>query len=444
MRSHARSMIATAGLVVLLSSAFTPWPVARAGSAPELQNGASASSDYATTRQVRFREEFGLDASLGHIRAVQSNGRSPRWGLPLTAAEEAELATRARVSDELGHLQQAVEAEDGFAGIYIDQAHGGTIHIRAVPGHETRMRGLASSLAPSGADVQVDTAAFTYADLQTIRYQIRDLMIAHTFAINELSVDQIANSVRVVIDPGNLAADKAGLEAMFPGAPILYNTGARDLPAACTQDSCWPPSRGGITVKSPWVCTSTFNAKNSAGNVFLVTAGHCADENNPGTINVSFSHAGVVRGKNTVNAWKGASTYADATIIDIPNADVSNLIYVTSTTQRGMTARMGLNAGVVGDPVCANGVVTDFFCGTISDVDLDANNGVILLHQRKATIDVAQGDSGATVFYGTAIHGLVNTASGAVVKDPPKTWANLIYTQVRDVELQLNVSAVLQ
>lgn len=138
-----------------------------------------------------------------------------------------------------------------------------------------------------------------------------------------------------------------------------------------------------------------------------------------------------------------ASSFADATIIDIRNAAVSNLIYVTSPVQRAMTSKKALNAGVVGDPVCANGIVTDFFVGSIRNVDIDVNNGVLLLSQRLASIDIAQGDSGATVFYGTTIHGLVHTVSGAVVKASPKTWAELYYTQVRDVELQLNVTAVL-
>jgi len=37
----------------------------------------------------------------------------------------------------------------------------------------------------------------------------------------------------------------------------------------------------------------------------------------------------------------------------------------------------------------------------------------------------------------------VHTVSGAVVKVSPKTWAELYYGQVRDVEIQLGVSAVL-
>jgi hypothetical protein len=360
----------------------------------------------------------------------------------LTAAEEADLAVRARVSEGLWPLQRAVEAEVGFAGVYIDQAHGGKVHVRTVA-DPAIMQKLATGLAPSEAIVVVDSATYSYADLQSLRYQLRDLMVAGQSGISELSVDVVGNRVAVGLEPSNFDADKAALDALFPGMPIAYAPVPRGLPAACTQDACWPPARGGITVKSPAVCTSTFNAKNGAGNVFLVTAGHCANEANPGSINVSFSHNGVVRGKNTVNAWKAPSTFADATIIDIANADVSSLIYVTSTTQRVMTAKKALDAGIKGDPVCANGVVTDFFCGTITDVDIDANNGVVLLSQRKASIDVALGDSGATVFYGSTIHGLVNTVSGAVVKASPKTWADLIYTQVRDVELQLNVTVVL-
>lgn len=394
-------------------------------------------------REIQFRQSFGLDTSVAHVRAVQALGQSPNWGVPLTAAEERDMARRGRVSDELGPLQNAVESETGFAGIYVDQPAGGVVHVRSLPTARHRMQQLVSQLAPAEAVVVVDDATYSYAELQGLRLQIRSLMLSRAADISTLSVDMVANRVAVGLNPPTFDADRALLEDRFPGAPLAILAEPHGTPAACTQDSCWPPSRGGITVSTGFICTSTFNAKNSAGNVFLVTAGHCANEDVPGTINVSFSHGGAVRGKNTVNAWKGASSFADATIIDIANTAVSNLIYVTSTTQRAMTSKKALNAGVRGDPVCANGVVTDFFCGSILNVDVDINNGVLLLSQRQASIDIAQGDSGATVFYGSTIHGLVHTVSGAVIKDPPRTWENLYYTQVRDVELQLNVSAVL-
>jgi hypothetical protein len=434
----------TIGVVAIISFLLSA-PTALGGT-PTTATTAAVSDgevDPDLDRQIEFRRQFGLDASVTHVRSSQALEKSEAWGIPLTAGEEQEMARRGRVSDGLGPLQKAVESETGFSGIYIDQAAGGIIHIRALPASRKRMQQLAAQLAPADSTVFVDDAMYSDAELQDLRLQIQSLMVSRAVDISTLTVDVIANRVAVGLNPPTFDADRTQLKGMFPGAPLTIFAEPHGTPAACTQDACWPPSRGGITLSTSFVCTSTFNAKNGAGNVFLVTAGHCANENVPGTINVSFFHNGVNRGKNTVNAWKGASSFADATIVDISNAAVSNLIYVTSAVQRAMTSKKALNAGVVGDPICANGVVTDFFCGVIKDVDIDVNNGVPLLHQRLASIDIAQGDSGATVFYGTTIHGLVNTVAGAVIKPVPKTWADLYYTQVRDVELQLNVNAVL-
>jgi hypothetical protein len=214
------------------------------------------------------------------------------------------MARRGRVSDEMWPLQKAVQSEAGFPGIYIDQAAGGIIHVRALPTSRKQMQQLAARLAPADATVVVEDATYSDAELQDLRLQIRSLVVSRAVDISTLTVDVIANRVAVGLNPPTFDADRAQLEGMFPGAPLSIFAEPRGTPAACTQDACWPPSRGGITLSTSFICTSTFNAKNGAGNVFLVTAGHCANEHVPGTINVSFFHNGVNRGKNPVNAWR--------------------------------------------------------------------------------------------------------------------------------------------
>ncbi|MEC5180778.1 hypothetical protein [Arthrobacter sp. CG_A4] len=54
-------------------------------------------SDYAN--QVRLRQEFGFDASASHIAEANAGGFSrDRLGIPLTAAEDADMARRAALS----------------------------------------------------------------------------------------------------------------------------------------------------------------------------------------------------------------------------------------------------------------------------------------------------------------------------------------------------------
>ena len=105
-------------IVALLLCA--PTAIARTSTTNAAAGIADAGIDSDLARQLEFRRQFGLDTSLQHVQSLQASARSMAWSVPLSADEEQEMARRGRVSDALWPLQNAVEAETGFSGIYID------------------------------------------------------------------------------------------------------------------------------------------------------------------------------------------------------------------------------------------------------------------------------------------------------------------------------------
>ena len=169
-----------------------------------------------------------------------------------------------------------------------------------------------------------------------------------------------------------------------------------------------------------------------------MSAGHC------GAVGTTATHAGVSIGKVTKNAFK-ANALADALLIDIADGKKSNFVYVTdAVTNRPITSRMGLNGDMVGSAVCGSGSRTGFFCGSVTNADIDgrdANTGNAILNLQICTVDVRSGDSGGPMFYGNKAMGVISLVNG-----PQHTGAdgvpyneNLMFTQIRDAEIQLGV-----
>lgn len=396
-----------------------------------------------TGRDLEFRSEFGLDTTGANALSVAGRDPSPNWGVPLTDAEEADLADRVRIENGLPALRAAVESDPGFGGLFIDQEAGGVLDIAATADSEASIRAMADSLAPSGAKVRVRVVTNSMASLKNLKGEVREEMLGSTplgQQINLLRVDVRANTVVAGVDKSNYTSTVQALEDKFAGRPIRYEPADRLESAACnSRDDVCLPLRAGIAINvAGEVCTS--NAVVFAGtNYFLMTAGHC------GSVGDNVIHHGLSIGNVTKSAFHN-NTYADAMIIDIDNAQKSNLLYVTSTTQRPITSRMPLNGDVVGSAVCGSGIKTMFFCGSVTDTDADglAPGNIVILSLQICTVDVRQGDSGGPMFYGNKLMGVTSLVNGTHHKTASdEWWENLMFSQIRDAEIQLGVSTYL-
>ncbi len=79
---------------------------------------------------------------------------------------------------------------------------------------------------------------------------------------------------------------------------------------------------------------------------------------------------------------------------------------------------------------------------TRDPLDATSTDGVKLLAQRRASVDVRRGDSGGPMFYGNRACGVISLVAGSVIGSNPTVWSELIYSQIRDVEIQLNATVV--
>ena len=430
-----RTLAAAVGACLIAMSSLAAHPT------PSV--AASLATNTPTARDYDFRTEFGLTTDPAAVAmAVSTRPPSLNWGVALTDAEEADLANRVRIENELGDLRSALEADLGFAGIRINQQAGGTVEIWATSAALARVNGLVASLAPARARTNVMTAANSMAELKEIKDTLRAEALDKTAlgsAINALHIDLERNRVIVGIDKARFASTASSLAARFSDQQVAYEEEAPAKEAACTRTNCLTTLRAGLAVGLPHgVCTSNFVAY-SGTNYFLMTAGHC------GSVGDTATHAGGTSiGTVTKNAFKN-NTYADAMLIDIANSKKSNFVYVTdSVTNRPITSRMPLNGDMVGSAVCGSGIKTLFFCGSVTELDVDhlSDGGNMVLGLQVCTVDVRLGDSGGPMFYGNKAMGIIALQAGTGVQDPNGVWVwpKLMFNQIRDQEIQLGVS----
>ncbi len=71
---------------------------------------------------------------------------------------------------------------------------------------------------------------------------------------------------------------------------------------------------------------------------------------------------------------------------------------------------------------------------TRDPLDATSTDGVKLLAQRRASVDVRRGDSGGPMFYGNRACGVISLVAGSVIGSNPTVWSELIDSQIRDVK----------
>ena len=428
-----RALAVAAAVVLAAASLWVRAPVTSA---------ASAGSPIATARDFEFRAEFGLTIDPTAVAAAVAAGPvSQNWGVALTEAEEADLAERVRIQEELPAVRDALMAVPGFGGLQIDQQAGGSVEIFATAASAGRIGALASSIAPRGARLRVRVVPNSLASLQKVKDDVRAELVNKTAAgrrINTIRIELERSVVVVGVDRSTFAATVENLSDRFRGQPVEFEPAEPLEAAACSRSSCSPLRAGLVIGIAGAACTSSFVAL-AGTNYVLLTAGHC------GAFGNTVTHNGVSIGKVTKSAFKDGAL-ADAMMIDIDNAKKSNFVYVTSgEPSRPITSRMALNGDVVGSAVCGSGIKTGFFCGSVTNTDIDGQDAKthnVIRNLQICTVDVRSGDSGGPMFYGNKAMGIVSLVNGAPHKDPDgvtDVYPNLMFSQIRDVEIQLGV-----
>ena len=269
---------------------------------------------------LRFREEHGLDLDLKdnesaiYDRIFESMGNwnnpstpagevaratTARWGVPLRAADAAELEYR------FAYEQQAAEAipswttsqaQETYAGYYIDERAGGLIRVGFTGGQAAQTLAALKQDGGLMADSRRVTGfvvppQHTLPALEALVYQVETGGYPAGL-ITGVGIDIPANSVEV--GASNVSQAQSILQADFGSqAPItvFYQPGRRDLKVGRERvggmvragDEIWHKYPGTSEVGP---CTASFGAFQKTKNpdtgssmlrYFALSAGHCAE-----------------------------------------------------------------------------------------------------------------------------------------------------------------------
>ena len=369
-------------------------------------------------------------------------------------------------------LEQALQAEPFFGGVWIDRADGDRVKVGVVGDitAETRDRvaraasqvGLTEGFAPV-------SVRFTQRDLDEANEWIGkelERVNVGTEATMKVGERTDGNVIEVEVPADELLTsnqrnmlDEA--RARF-GARLHFSADSGPVVAQqCIYPFCDPPLRGGIKIFGPANCTGGFVVQSrSTARYYQFTAGHCYWDNivttgvmNTGIFSTLYSDQ-TTHDIGPIHNWMpiikspfGTFSDGDAAILEIldpatwqPQARIEVTLNVpifgkiVTVTIPDYYIKSD-NYSQVGMFVCASGAVTGrSSCGYVlwRGLTVTYTDGVTVHHLAKASYCSKGGDSGAPVF---ANH----VAYGIHVSAPAKNPCLPSFQGVRAAEDALNV-----
>jgi V8-like Glu-specific endopeptidase len=418
----ASNQSASARVAVLLCAALASGALLSGVTAPTAKaasGGEPGPNRTDVAEAVAFREKLGLRSDRAFVvTTFSATGFSAQqWGVPLDAAESADVGRRTKVQSDTGSALRAWSNEPEAAGAYLDQ-HAKGAPVFLTTGDPIRARGKLAKLLPSGANARFLRVRHSMADLLAVQATVdADLQSGGLdgLGVTSTAIDARSNAVEIGV-AGDSAEVRSALEARYGDAVDVR----LELPAeggdsgSCTGRDACPPAKGGIKIVSSYngnYCTVGFlvHVDGSAAPRIL-TAGHCVVKSGGTGTSRTWTHDGVSMGWAELGYWTDGAT-ADVALINPASGAVSgarNLVYRSSTSDIvPITSYRATAEQVQGGIVCRSGVVSGYHCGTIEltnrtkDVD-----GHTIEHQWVVDFDACPGDSGGPYLLGSTAYGI--------------------------------------
>jgi hypothetical protein len=418
----------------------------------------NASNSDRTTRADAFRAELGLpSAQLALTLANVSPSSVDKWGIPLTATEEADLDQRAVLQEQLGDAQAMVASNgDRLGGTWLDQRAGnGKGFVMVVAFKKDIDEALLEkirSVVPQGVKVAATVVRRSMNELEAIAESINKATTGDQ-NVSSISIAPQENAVLVRTIDGKSPAGVA-----FEGVVVLE--GSLEPTASCVNGPrCTTrPYRGGMGYYSKWhdngvekgeQCTSGFFArKTTNNNVVMITAAHCQKDYTNDTVYAMDSNDFIL-GDFGIDIVPSHSIFCltecdmDTEVLifnsltSVPNS--KNIIYYTDNDKsHPITLMRNWGSSWVGAVVCSAGNVSQLQCGTIVSVGqgrIDMHKESFIAKVNKgafATYTVAGGDSGGPVVNQNTAYGL-NSALDTVT-------GNAFFTSISPAMSPLNLT----
>jgi streptogrisin D len=306
---------------------------------------------------------FGLVASL--LAAPPHAQAAPAPALGLAAADQASA------------LAGALDS----AGTYLDSSGRMVVTVTSPAAAETvEAAGLVARVVTySAADLARVTTALGAAD---------------TITGTTWGVDPVTNQVLVTYDDTVDATELAALE----GTTAQFGTAAR---VEHTPGELRPFLDGGNAIFAGGSrCSLGFNARGGSGTNYFITAGHCTN------IGANWTGSGMT-GTRVVTSFPGN----DYGVVRYNTGSVGNgVVNLYNGTTQNVT---GSRTAVVGEAARRSGSTTQVRNGTVTGLNAVVNYPQGTVTQMIRTSICAQpGDSGGSMFAGTAALGITSGGSG--------------------------------
>ncbi|MET9379032.1 S1 family peptidase [Streptomyces sp. NPDC003035] len=267
---------------------------------------------------------------------------------------------------------------------------------RTTPTRTVRLLAVATGLAAAAAvavpAASADTAqTFSASQLSAAG----DAVLAADVAGTAWHVDQATNTLVVTADSTVSQAEIAKIKRQAganAGAIRVERTPGRFNKLISGGDAIYATS---------WRCSLGFNVRDSAGNYYFLTAGHCTD------------------GAGTWYANSGRTTVLGSTSgSSFPNNDYGIVRYTNSTvTKSGTVGSVDITSAAnatVGMSVTRRGSTTGTHSGSVTGLNATVNygGGDIVYGMIRTNVCAEPGDSGGPLYSGSRAIGLTSGGSG--------------------------------
>jgi streptogrisin B len=267
---------------------------------------------------------------------------------------------------------------------------------RTTPTRTVRLLAVATGLAAAAAvavpAASADTAqTFSASQLSAAG----DAVLAADVAGTAWHVDQATSTLVVTADSTVSQAEIAKIKRQAganAGAIRVERTPGRFNKLISGGDAIYATS---------WRCSLGFNVRDSAGNYYFLTAGHCTD--GAGTW---YSNSG----RTTVLGSTSGSSF--------PNNDYGIVRYTNSTvTKSGTVGSVDITSAAnatVGMSVTRRGSTTGTHSGSVTGLNATVNygGGDIVYGMIRTNVCAEPGDSGGPLYSGSRAIGLTSGGSG--------------------------------
>ena len=234
------------------------------------------------------------------------------WGTTKSEAKRR-LAQQPAVGDLQTFL--AENYSDVLGGVWIDHENDARVMVATTELGLTRVvaKSQHRDLAPDIDEVLVSRSITT---LRKLQQQIAELDSETKLPYATSRIEQESNRVIVLLSPAKRASRhysdfRTGLDAIVaanPRAVAVQEVADEPGDDACSVTACDAPLRGGIRLGN---CSAGFPARENAGALFVMTAGHC----DPPSAGV-YQHNGKTVGP-TAREFDEAATSSDTELVSV-------------------------------------------------------------------------------------------------------------------------------